>query len=137
MDNNNMWAMDFETTIFTMFSFFLRKHFSEKYTDMNITQDEEQDGNPIFPTILLRQMPMSETGKDIEGTSINAIRTTMQVNITYKGKKQNLKELTSYSVLFFKKYGFEISNVFYSVSNDIRASTFRAKRIVGASDILN
>ena len=105
MDNNNMWAMDFETTIFTMFSFFLRKHFSEKYPDMNITQDEEQDGNPIFPTILLRQMPMSETGKDIEGTSINAIRTTMQVNITYKGKKQNLKELTSYSVLFFKKLG--------------------------------
>ena len=136
MNELNLWALEFEDTVFSLFSYAYNKKFKKKYKDLYITQDEEQDGTAIFPTVLVKQIDFREVGRDISGNTINGIDQTFQVTISYKGDRENLKELSNYAVMFFKSKKFGVSNVFYNISNKIRTATFRASRVVGANDTL-
>lgn len=136
MNELNLWALDFEDTVFSLFTYAYNKQFKSKYKDLYITQDDEQDGTAVFPTVLVKQISMSEVGQDLSGKTINGIRTSFQITISYKGDRENLKELMEFAIMFFKSKCFEVSNAFYGISNKVRTATFRASRVVGAQDTL-
>ena len=131
------WAMKIEDTLFNLFKHEMNLKYKSTYSSITITQDEEMDGTAKFPTFLVRQVSFSEEGRDIEGNKINAIRPTYQVTITYKGDRSKLVDMATAAVLFYKSKRFSVSNVAYSISNNIRTAVFRATRVIGSGDRLN
>ena len=134
---NEAWAMQIEDTLFSLFKREMNLKYKSTYSSITITQDEEADGTPKFPTFLVRQVSFLEEGQDVEGNTINAIRPTYQVTITFKGKRDELVDMATATVLFYKSKRFSVSNVVYTISNKIRTATFRATRVIGSGDRFN
>ena len=134
---DSAWAMKTEDTLFTLFKREMTLQYKSTYSSLVITQDEEADGTPKFPTFLVRQVSFLEEGQDVEGNTINAIRPTYQVTITFKGKRDELVDMATAAVLFYKSKRFSVSNVVYTRSNKIRTATFRATRVIGSGDRFN
>ena len=134
---NEAWAMQIEDTLFSLFKREMNLKYKSEYSSITITQDEEADGTPKVPTFLVRQVSFLEEGQDVEGNTINAIRPTYQVTITFKGKRDELVDMATAAVLFYKSKRFSVSNVVYTISNKIRTATFRATRVIGSGDRFN
>ena len=134
---DSKWAMNTEDTLVALCKREMTLQYKSTYSSLVITQDEEADGTPKFPTFLVRQVSFSEEGRDIEGNKINAIRPTYQVTITYKGDRSKLVDMATAAVLFYKSKRFSVSNAAYSISNNIRTAVFRATRVIGSGDRLN
>ena len=128
MENElNSWALDFEDTVYRL----LKVYMESKEIGIKVTQDEESNGTPVFPTLLIQQIGFTEAGRDTESYFINAIRPTFQITITNKGSRKATKDIAAYAVSFFKQQMFEVSNVIPTISKQVRTITFRATRVIG------
>ena len=128
MENElNSWALDFEDTVYRL----LKVYMESKEIGIKVTQDEESNGTPVFPTLLIQQIGFTEAGRDTESYFINAIRPTFQITITNKGSRKATKDIAAYAVSFFKQQMFEVSNVIPTISKQVRTVTFRATRVIG------
>lgn len=136
MDKSSSWALEFKNTLYSLFSYNLKKEYGTKYKNLNITQDEELEGVAVFPTVLFQQISFTEVGKTLDGQLINAIRPIFQITITFKGNRSDLEDIAAYSVLFFKDKRFEVTSIVYDISNKVRSATFRVSRVVAANDRL-
>ena len=136
MDKSSLWALEFKNTLYSLFSYNLKKEYGTKYKNLNITQDEELEGVAVFPTVLFQQISFTEVGKTLDGRLINAIRPIFQITITFKGNRSDLENIAAYAVLFFKDKRFEVTSIVYGISNKVRSATFRVSRVVAANDRL-
>ena len=102
MDKSSLWALEFKNTLYSLFSYNLKKEYGTKYKNLNITQDEDLEGVAVFPTVLFQQISFTEVGKTLDGQLINAIRPIFQITITFKGNRSDLENIAAYAVLFFK-----------------------------------
>ena len=128
----NSWAIGFEDTLCSL----LKSYMDSKVSGIKVTQDDESNGTPVFPTLLIQQIGFTEAGRDTESYFINAIRPTFQITITNKGKREKIKDIAEYAVSFFKSKNFDVSNAVFTVSKQVRTATFRASRIIGAYENL-
>lgn len=136
MDKSSSWALEFKNTLYSLFSYNLKKEYGTKYKNLNITQDEELEGVAVFPTVLFQQISFTEVGKTLDGQLINAIRPIFQITITFKGNRSDLENIAAYAVLFFKDKRFEVTSIVYGISKKVRSATFRVSRVVAANDRL-
>ena len=123
----NSWAIGFEDTLYSL----LKSYMESKVSGIKVTQDEESSGTATFPTLLVKQIGGTEAGRTNEAKTINAIRTTFQITITNKGKREDIKDIAAYAVSFFKQQMFEVSNVISTISKQVRTGPFRATRVIG------
>lgn len=123
----NSWAIGFEDTLYSL----LKSYMESKVSGIKVTQDEESSGTATFPTLLVRQIGGTESGRTNEAKTINAIRTTFQITITNKGKREDIKDIALHAVSFFKQQMFEVSNIVSTISKQVRTVTFRATRVIG------
>ena len=134
MENElNSWALDFEDTVYRL----LKVYMESKESGIKVTQDEESVGDPTFPTLLVKQIGVTEAGRTNEAKTINAIRPTFQITITNKGKREDINRIAVYAVSFFKQQMFEVSNVISTISKQVRTVTFRATRVIGNIEYLD
>ena len=136
MDKSSLWALEFKNTLYSLFSYNLKKEYGTKYKNLNITQDEDLEGVAVFPTVVFQQIACTEVGKTLDGQLINAIRPIFQITITFKGNRSDLENIAAYAVLFFKDKRFEVTSIVYGISNKVRSATFRVSRVVAANDRL-
>lgn len=133
MENDlNGWAIYFEDTVYRL----LKVYMESKESGIKVTQDEESNGTPVFPTLLIQQIGFTEAGRDTESYFINAIRPTFQITITNKGKREKIKDIAECAVSFFKSKKFDVSNAVFTISKQVRTATFRVSRIIGAYENL-
>lgn len=100
MENElNSWALDFEDTVYRL----LKVYMESKEIGIKVTQDEESNGTPVFPTLLIQQIGFTEAGRDTESYFINAIRPTFQITITNKGRRERLRTLQSMQCPFLNQ----------------------------------
>lgn len=100
MENElNSWALDFEDTVYRL----LKVYMESKEIGIKVTQDEESNGTPVFPTLLIQQIGFTEAGRDTESYFINAIRPTFQITITNKGRREKIKDIAEYAVSFLNQ----------------------------------
>ena len=123
----NSWAIGFEDTVYRL----LKVYMESKESGIKVTQDEESVGDPTFPTLLVKQIGGTESGRTNEAKTINAIRPTFQITITNKGTRKATKDIAAYAVSFFKQQMFEVSNIVSTISKQVRTVTFRATRVIG------
>lgn len=140
MTDNNLWALDRETTIYSYVEGFVLSKLKSKYPELKVTQDDNDNEEATFPTVYIHFLQSDERGEDLEGTGINAVYMTAQVEI-YVTKTQNLKtlkEVSSVVIDAFKSKRFKATMPEIqtnTASGSVRAIS-RFSRLVGYNDTI-
>ncbi len=134
-----MWINDIETTVFSRVKIegtvALKKTFPKiKYTAENASDDEA-----VFPTVFIQELAGSEVGNDLDGSSINGVESTFQVDVSdnQENGKQNCKIVMSKVIESMKSMHYQITALpIYRKEEDVWIGTARFRRVIGFNDIL-
>ena len=104
---DNQWVFDLETNIFSNVATIAKPKLKKKYKSMNFdtaftTVEKNLDKDPVFPTIYIHEMPGLERGADLEGTSVNAVQETIQVDVITNTKQSDAKGIMAILADAFK-----------------------------------
>lgn len=139
----NQWVFDLETNIFSNVVTIAKPKLKKKYKSMNFdtaftTVEKNLDKAPVFPTIYIHEMPGLERGADLEGTSVNAVQETIQVDVITNTKQSDAKGIMAILADAFKQMRFQITAMpeFKNDSEKNFRSVARFRRIIGANDRL-
>lgn len=111
---DNQWVFDLETNIFSNVATIAKPKLKKKYKSMNFdtaftTVEKNLDKDPVFPTIYIHEMPGLERGADLEGTSVNAVQETIQVDVITNTKQSDAKGIMAILADAFKQMRFQIT----------------------------
>lgn len=74
---------------------------------LNFSKSSVSETKPLFPYITFLELPGSEKGRDLEGTSINAALFTFQVDVYDNAKEETTRECMAAIVKIMKTMMFE------------------------------
>lgn len=119
----------------------VKKEFSDKlkkkYPDLTFTTTQKNDQIPKFPTVYIHLLPSPEMGMDLSGDSINGMYANFQIEVADNQNNNRAKEVMNEVIRVMKTMRFTINQMPYpSYKDDTYYSIARAKRVIGANDIL-
>ena len=79
-----------------------------KYPDLTFTTSDRVPQNPKFPNVYVHERGSMELARDLQGTTINAIRASFQIEVTDNSNMTNATEIMNYVVGEMKVMRFEI-----------------------------
>lgn len=131
-----MWIMDIPLKVLTRLRVEGNKSLSEYYPDLNITDDDKQLDNPSFPTVFVQDIGGAEQGQDIEGKSINAVLSTIQIDVVDNKKRSNVREVMAEMIRIMKTMGYEVvtSANFERTQDNTYRMVARFRRMIGYND---
>lgn len=132
-----MWISDIETDVFSRLKtegiIALRKKFPKIF----YTAEAESEDEPVFPTIYLQELSGTEQGRDLEGTEINAVLSSFQIDISDNDSKANVKAVMNQALKTMKSMRFEVMGTpTYRKVNGVYVGTARFRRVIAKNDIL-
>lgn len=132
-----MWTDSIESMVFTRVKTKGNKELKTKYPKLHYTSDNVTIGEPQFPTCYIQELSGAERGRSLDGTEVNGILCTFQIDVSDNATKQNAKVVMSNAIDTFKQMRFEIIGFpTYRQEDGIWVGTARVRRIIGALDIL-
>ena len=132
-----MWISDISPMVFTRVKMEVGKALRPKYPDLFFTTSDRVEAEPKFPTVYIHEMPGSETGQDLEGTEINAIICSFQIEVTDTYLNNRATEVMSEVVKCMKKMRFSVASIpeFQNQKDTVR-QVARFRRTIGQGDVL-
>lgn len=119
--------------VFTQVSYMLKK----KYPNLNCTTKGENVGTSKFPTMYMYELQPLEVGNDLENVTINAVQSTIEIQVYTKNDEALCKEIMSEATLEMKRFRFNvIAMPIVSTADSITSGVARYRRIVGSGDTL-
>ena len=134
-----IWTMMVPSMIFTRIKNEFSAKTKEKYkmTDKNFSTVGSSDTPAVFPFVYVQMLAPLETGRDLEGTSINAGIYTFQIDVTDNKSKSNARAVMTEVLKVMKKMAFQVTQMpIYEDTKDIHRCTARFRRTIGENDIL-
>lgn len=108
-----------------------------KYPDANFTTDDRVPDEPKFPTIYVHEMGSVEEGQDLEGLTINAVMSTIQVDVKDNKSMNNVSDVMSYVVKTMKTMRYEVVTMpEFSNTQSVHRKVARFRRMIGSGDVL-
>lgn len=132
-----MWTSEISSIVFTKVKVEVLKSLKNKYPNIYFTNSDRVQTDPKFPTVYIHEIGSTEQGEDLEGTSINAVLTTFQVDVTDNQSQNRANEVISEVVGIMKSMRFSVIAMpeFQNTESTYR-STARFRRMIGQGDIL-
>lgn len=131
-----MWIMDIPLKVLMRLRVEGMKSLSEYYPNLNITDDDKQLEKPSFPTVFVQDIGGAEQGQDIEGKSINAVLSTIQIDVVDNAKRSNVREVMSEMIRIMKSMGYSITTTanFERTTDNTYRMVARFRRMIGYND---
>ena len=137
MANANDWATDLENTVTALVKAKALTQLKEKYPKIVITNEGENSGQAVFPTVYIHLLPATEQGQTLEGQTINGLLATFQVDVTTNTSKSDCRKVTAVITDTFKTMRFQgMPTPEFSINNKVHKSTARFRRTIAANDRL-
>lgn len=135
------WIYTQENRIYTIIQKRTTKSIGTKYKNLFFTQDPEPDDTSShFPTVYMHFLPTMERGQTIDANGINAITSTVQIEVTSsKTQGQTVAREVIWEVIDqLHKLKFEVamSPEVVKTGNDTSQCVARMRRMIGASDTI-
>lgn len=131
-----MWTSEIETTVFSRVKTQGIIALGSKYPELFYTTKDEVEDEPSLPNVYVQELELAEQGRDLEGTEINAVLSTFQINVSAK-RKQQTKEVMNQAVKTMKSMKFEaIGLPTYRTQNGLSKGTARFRRTIDKLDII-
>lgn len=119
--------------VFTQVSYMLKK----TYTGLNCTTKGENVGTAQFPTMYMHELPAVEMANDLDNTTVNAVRCTIEIQVFTKNDETKCKSIMNDAVLEMKRFRFNVTAMpIVETENTISKGVARFSRIVGSGDTL-
>ena len=132
-----MWFSRITTTVFTRIKAIVNKKLASTYPDINFTTSDKTMTDPKFPTVYLKRMQGAERGQDLEGSSVNAMLVTFQVEVTDNISDTRALEVADECCAVMKSMGFQlVGEPIPDNANGKFRNIARYQRIVGHNDTL-
>lgn len=126
-----------ETRVFSRIKYDFSKKIKAKYPNLEFTTSDLINSKSKFPNVYVHILPSPEIGQDLEGTSINGILANFQIKVSDNVNNERTKEVMNEVVRILKTMRFSINEMPYSENKEgTYYSLVRARRVIGASDIL-
>lgn len=134
MEINNLWWQDAIISIYSRVYAIVSSKLKTKYPNLVITDDDDKIDKPSFPTVYIHALQPDERGQDIEGSTINAISLTFQVEV-YAKDRITANEVSGIVLEAFKTMRFTGTlPEFQNTVPGIKRTVARYRRIVGSGD---
>ena len=131
------WAYNLEGTIFSIVKARAENSLKNKYPKIRFTNEEEADGNAIFPTVLIQSVQPLEKVADLEKINIDTVLYTTQVTITTNKSRNEALNIAYEIADKFKQMAFTLNPMpFVRKENKVYTATFRASRTFDWNDII-
>lgn len=131
------WAYNLERTIFSIVKARAENSLKNKYPKIRFTNEEEADGNTIFPTVLIQSVQPLEKVADLEKINIDTVLYTTQVTITTNKSRNEALNIAYEIADKFKQMAFTLNPMpFVRKENKVYTATFRASRTFDWNDII-
>lgn len=132
---DDRWYEILESSIFTLVTHRANKALADKIQKtIKFTTEAQSDSSPYFPTCLIHELSQAESGKTLDGKSINAILETIEV-IVYTNSKEECKLITNEITYQLKRLAFDaISMPIITKDASVCSGVCRFRRVVGADD---
>lgn len=132
-----MWFSRITTTVFTRIKSIVNKKLKSTYPDLNFTTSDKTSTEPKFPTVYVKRMQGAERGQDLDGSSVNAMLVTFQVEVTDNVSDTRALEVADECCSVMKSMRFQlVGEPVPDNSNGMFRNIARYQRIVGYSDTL-
>ena len=134
---DNSWVMVLDSTFYTILDTKLDKKFKSTYPDLYITKALGNLPESKFPTVYIHALPFSEAMSDLDGTSVNAVNVSYQIDV-YSNKSQNdANKIMTEVINIVKSMRFSV-NAFpeFSLSGGVYREVMRCTRLIGSGDTL-
>lgn len=131
------WAYNLERTIFSIVKARAENSLKNKYPKIRFTNEEEADGNAVFPTVLIQSVQPLEKAADLEKINIDTVLYTTQVTITTNKSRNEALNIAYEIADKFKQMAFTLNPMpFVRKENKVYTATFRASRTFDWNDII-
>ena len=134
-----IWTMMVPSMIFTRIKNEFSVKTKEKYkmTNKNFSTVGSSDTPAVFPFVYVQMLAPLETGRDLEGTSINAGIYTFQIDVTDNKSQSNARTVMMEVLKVMKKMAFQVTQMpIYEDTKDVHRCTARFRRTISENDIL-
>lgn len=126
-----------ETQVFSLIKAKFSTKIKEKYKDLNFTTSDKSSTKAKFPTVYVHFMESPEIGETLEGTEINGVNATFQIEVTDNQSQARADEVSKEVLRIMKIMRFKaVGMPFHDNSGDTYRTVSRYRRPVGAGDIL-
>lgn len=136
------WWEDIEPKVFTLVKTRMQKGYKKpdgtyKYPNILYTTQIQTITDTQFPCIYLHLVDSYEIGTDISRLYVNALNVTFQVEVYVNTSQDECGEIMGEVVKQFKKLRFSIYRFpSYTNTGGVIRGVIRAKRVIGANDII-
>lgn len=126
-----------ETQVFSLIKAKFSTKIKVKYKDLNFTTSDRSSTKPKFPTVYIHLLESPEIGSDLDGTSVNGINATFQIDVTDNQSQTRADEVAKEILKVMKSMRFKsVGMPFHDNSGDTYRTVGRYRRPIGAGDIL-
>lgn len=126
-----------ESQIFSRIKVNFSGRIKKKYPDLNFTTSDKAPTKAKFPTVYIHMLESPEIGSDLEGTSINGITATFQIDVTDNQSQTRADEVAKEVLRIMKTMRFKaVGMPLHDNSGDTYRTVSRYRRPIGAGDIL-
>lgn len=136
---SNIWIFDVQSMIYSRAKAMILSKLKKKYSDLTITDNDEEASDAKFPTVYIHFLQPFERGQDLEGQEINAISLTAEVQVTTT-KAQGMtvaREVSAVVMDVFKEMRFTATMPnFENDGTGTKRMIARYSRTVGSADII-
>ena len=119
--------------VFTQVSYMLKK----KYPKLNCTSKGQNVGASQFPTVYMHELPPLEVGNDLENATINAVQSTIEIQVFTENNETLCQQIMNEAVLEMKRFRFSVVSMpIVDTDGDVSSGVARFRRLVGSGDTL-
>lgn len=134
------WIMLVPSLVFSR----VKADFSEKLktqygmTGTHFSTVNKSNTEPLFPFVYIHQLPTTEQGADLEGTTINAGLFAFQVDVYDSQSQARARTVMGEVVRIMKSMRFQVTSMpeFERSADGTYRSTARFRRMIGSGDVL-
>lgn len=132
-----MWFSRITNIVLTRVKAIVGKKLNTKYPDIDFTTSASSSTTPKFPTVYIKRMQGAERGQDLDGSTVNAMLVTFQVEITDNISETRAQEVADNVCAVMKSMRFQILGEPVTDSQvNIHRNIARYQRVVGYGDTL-
>lgn len=126
---DNSWVTQIEENVLTYIDAALTATM-----DVFVTSGEYTGDTAVFPSVYIHELSQVERGYDLEGSSINGVLSTFQIEV-YDTTYSACKDLSTKVMLLMKELRFEvIASPLHTQMNGYYRSVSRYRRLIGGED---
>lgn len=129
--------LNIQTRVFSRIKNKFPTKLKTKYPDISFTTSDRVADTAKFPTVYVHEMGGQEIADDLDGTTINAIRSTFQIEVYDNKSMNNAKEVMDSVVEIMKTMRYRVVTMpEFQTNSDVYRVVGRFRRVIASGDVL-